>query len=161
MALRVSGGNGGGSPCNPGLLGLRGGEVVGETLWVAEGPGQKELVSVPATWAHSCSSLYNQEQLVLICSESAGTVGLAASRAPSPEPWRERMKPGGDGGGQAEALGSVLGVGVRWSASCMDLGLAGASSTGWRQMPPGPRTEKFTVGFARISITPPSGQPSG
>lgn len=102
---------GGGSPCNPGLLGLRGGEVVGETLWVAEGPGQKELVSVPATWAHSCSSLYNQEQLVLICSESAGTVGLAASRAPSPEPWRERMNPGGDGGGPGGSSGLCVGGG--------------------------------------------------
>lgn len=131
MALRVRGGNGGvGSPCNPGLLGLRGGEVVGETLWVAEGPGQKELVSVPATWAHSCSSLYNQEQLVLICSKPVGTVGLAASRAPSPAPWREWMNPVEMAGGQVEVPGCVLGVGVRWSASCMGLGLAGASSTG-------------------------------
>lgn len=109
-ALRIRGGNGGGAgPCDPGLLVLRGGEVVGETLCVAEGPGWKELVSVPATWAPSCSGLYNREQLVLVCSEAAGTMGLAASQALSPVRWREQTDPGGDGGGPGRSARLCVG----------------------------------------------------
>lgn len=55
------------------------------------GPAGKELGHVPAPRAPSRSGPYNREQLVLVCSMAAGTVGIVASQAVSPPPWREQI----------------------------------------------------------------------
>lgn len=99
----------------------------GATPWACCGPGWAGLLGVPATWAPSCSGLYDWWQLVLVW--IVWTVGMAASQALSPQPRKGRVLVAG---GWAERLG--CGVGAGRSASCRGPGLAGASRTGRRQM---------------------------
>lgn len=97
------------------------------------GPAGKELGHVPAPRAPSHSGPYNREQLVLVCSTAAGTVGIVASQAASPPPWREQIL-AEMVGGRVEMLG--CGVGVGWSVCCVGPGPAGAGGIGWRQKQP-------------------------
>lgn len=97
------------------------------------GPAGEELVHVPALRAPSRSGLYNREQLVLVCSTAAGTVGIVASQAVSPPPWREQIL-AEMAGGRVEMLG--CGVGVGWSVCRVGPGPAGASGIRWRQKQP-------------------------
>lgn len=111
-------------PLNSGLRGLvrRGGEWGGGDTGPAVGPAGKELVNVPLTWAPSCSGLYNQEQLVLVWSAAAGTVGTVAFQAPSPPPGREQILVE-MAGSRAETLD--CGAGSRMVALPRGPGLAG------------------------------------
>lgn len=116
-------------PWNPGLWGLakRGRNGAGRHRGPAAGLAGRGLLGVPATWAPSCSGLYDWWQLVLVW--IVWTVGMAASQALSPQPRKGRVLVAG---GWAERLG--CGVGAGRSASCRGPGLAGASRTGRRQM---------------------------